>query len=58
MKKIVLAFDSFKGCMSAEEACNAAAKGVHSTLPEAEVVALPISDGGEGCGRQLVPRGA
>ena len=58
MKKIVLAFDSFKGCMSAEEACNAAAKGVHSTLPEAEVVALPISDGGEGlveCVRKMIP---
>ena len=58
MKKIVLAFDSFKGCMSAEEACNAAAIGVHSTLPGAEVVALPMSDGGEGlveCVRKMIP---
>ena len=58
MKKIVLAFDSFKGCMSAEEACNAAAIGVHSTLPGVEVVALPMSDGGEGlveCVRKMIP---
>ena len=58
MKKIVLAFDSFKGCMSAEEACNAAAMGVHSTLPGAEVMALPMSDGGEGlveCVRKMMP---
>lgn len=48
MKKIILAFDSFKGCMSAEDACSAAANGIHSAWPEAEIVALPMSDGGEG----------
>lgn len=28
--KIVVAFDSFKGCISAEEACDAAAYGIHA----------------------------
>lgn len=46
--KIVFAFDSFKGCMTAEEACHAAADGVRLACPEAEIVEIPLSDGGEG----------
>lgn len=56
--KIVVAFDSFKGCISAEEACNAAADGILSVCPEADVVRLPLSDGGEGlvgCVRRMLP---
>ncbi|MCI6460972.1 MAG: glycerate kinase, partial [Prevotella sp.] len=48
MKKVVLAFDSFKGCITAKEACHAAAMGVLSVCPEATVVQMPMSDGGEG----------
>ena len=47
MKKIVLAFDSFKGCITAKEACDAAAMGVLSVCPEATVVQMPMSDGGK-----------
>ena len=46
--KIVLAFDSFKGCLSAAEVCAAAEEGVQSVCPDAEVVRVPLSDGGEG----------
>lgn len=46
--KIITAFDSFKGCMSAQEACHAAASGLLERYPDAEVVCLPMSDGGEG----------
>lgn len=46
--KIVCAFDSFKGCMSAQEACHAAAAGLQKRYPDAEIVCLPMSDGGEG----------
>ena len=46
--KIVLAFDSFKGCMTAEEACHTAASAIHEVLSQAEVVVCPLSDGGEG----------
>ncbi len=46
--KIVLAFDSFKGCLTAEEACRTAASAISSGMPDAEVVEMPLSDGGEG----------
>ncbi len=58
MRKIVVAFDSFKGCISAEEACDAAAEGIRSVLPECDVIKLPLSDGGEGlvsCIKRLLP---
>ena len=34
--------------MTASEACNAAASGLKERYPDAEVVCLPMSDGGEG----------
>ena len=46
--KVILAFDSFKGCMTAQEACHTAAEAIHEVLPQAEVVECPLSDGGEG----------
>ncbi|MBQ8968793.1 MAG: glycerate kinase [Bacteroidaceae bacterium] len=46
--KIVIAIDSFKGCLSSEEANHAAADGVRSVLPKAEVREVTVSDGGEG----------
>lgn len=46
--KIICAFDSFKGCMSAREACQTAAAGLREHYPDAEILCLPISDGGEG----------
>lgn len=46
--KILCAFDSFKGCMTAREACRAAASGLSERFPDAHVVCLPMSDGGEG----------
>ena len=57
-KKIIVAFDSFKGCISAREACEAAAEGIHSVLPHSNVIRLPLSDGGEGlveCVKRLLP---
>lgn len=46
--KIVCAPDSFKESLSAAEAAAALARGVRRVLPEAEVVEIPLSDGGEG----------
>ena len=46
--KIILAFDSYKGCLSAADVCAAAREGVLSVCPDAEVVSVPLSDGGEG----------
>ena len=51
--KVVLAFDSFKGSLTAEEAVAAAAFGVRDVCPDAEIVALPLADGGEGTSEAL-----
>lgn len=46
--KIIIAIDSFKGCLSSMEANMAAAEGVRDVCPDAEIVQVPVSDGGEG----------
>lgn len=46
--KIVIAIDSFKGCLSSVEANMAAAEGIRDVCPDAEIVQVPVSDGGEG----------
>jgi glycerate 2-kinase len=45
---ILIAPDSFKGSLSATEAARAMAKGIQSVAPDAELVEVPIADGGEG----------
>ena len=46
--KIVVAIDSFKGCLTSKEANQAAAEGISNRWPDAEIVQVPVSDGGEG----------
>ena len=46
--KIIVAIDSFKGCLTSKEANRAAAEGIRNSCPDAEVVQVPVSDGGEG----------
>ena len=46
--KIVVAIDSFKGCLTSIEANRAAAEGIRKVFPDAEIVQVPVSDGGEG----------
>ena len=48
MKKIIVAIDSFKGCLTSTEANLAASEGILQRMPEAKVVQVPVSDGGEG----------
>ena len=48
MKKIIVAIDSLKGCLTSAEANQAASEGFLQGMPEAEVVKVPVSDGGEG----------
>lgn len=45
---VVAAFDSFKGCLTARQACGAALEAIGALHPEARTLALPLSDGGEG----------
>ena len=51
MNKILIASDSFKGSLSAAEACRIIAQQARQCFPQAEVLELPVADGGEG----LVP---
>ncbi len=46
--KIVAAPNAFKGCLSASAAAQAMADGVRRALPDAEVVCVPVADGGDG----------
>ena len=46
--KIVVAIDSFKGCLTSKEANQAATEGIKRKCPDAEIVQVPVSDGGEG----------
>ena len=46
--KVIIAIDSFKGCLTSKEANEAAAEGIRVAYPDAEVVEVPVSDGGEG----------
>ena len=46
--KTVIVIDSFKGCLSSKEANRAAAEGIRKAYPNAEIVQMPVSDGGEG----------
>lgn len=47
-RKIIIAPDSFKGTMSADEVCEILKAAVHKLSPESEVICIPMSDGGEG----------
>ncbi|WP_215905076.1 glycerate kinase [Treponema phagedenis] len=52
--KFVLAPDSFKESMSAKEVCIAMEKGIKKVFPDAELVQVPMADGGEGTVESLV----
>src|SRR5258708_26273101 len=52
--KIVVAPNSFKGSLSASQAAAAIARGVRTALPDAEVLEIPVADGGEGTVEALV----
>lgn len=52
--KIVIAPDSFKESMTAEECCNFIKKGLSKILPEVEYVTVPMADGGEGTASALI----
>lgn len=46
--RILIAPDSFKESLSAPEAAACMAEGVCRVFPEAEIIKIPLSDGGEG----------
>lgn len=46
--KIVIAPDKFKGSLTGIEFCEAVEKGIREHLPDAEILKLPLADGGDG----------
>lgn len=52
--KIVVAPDSFKGSLTAVEVSNAIGQGVREIFPEAEIIKIPMADGGDGTVQCLV----
>lgn len=46
--RVVVAVDSFKGSLGTREAGEAVADGVRAAAPGADVVVVPVADGGEG----------
>ncbi len=52
--KIVVAPDSFKECLFATEVAEAISEGLLKVIPDAEIIKLPIADGGEGTTEALV----
>ena len=46
--KILIAIDSLKGCLSSVFANQSATEGVLAVSPDANIVQIPVSDGGEG----------
>lgn len=52
--KFVLAPDSFKESMTAKEVCIAMKNGIQKVIPNAQIIAVPMADGGEGTTDSLV----
>ena len=52
--RIVVAPQAFKGSLSAQEACRAIREGVLRVLPDAEIVLVPMADGGDGTLEALI----
>ena len=48
MKKILLIPDSFKGTMSSSEVCKIMKDSIQPYFPEANLISIPVADGGEG----------
>lgn len=58
VRRVVVAPDKFKGTLSAEQAAAVMTEAVHDRLPDAEVVVVPVADGGEGTVDALLSAGA
>ena len=52
--KIILAPDSYKGSLTAFEVCQAMEIGIRRVIPDAEIVSVPMADGGEGTVKSLI----
>ena len=46
--KIIIAPDKFKGTMTASRAAEIEAEALHSVISDAEIIRIPLADGGDG----------
>lgn len=51
--KIVIACDSFKGCLSSLQVAEAVSSGIGDVLPSADVACVAVGDGGEGTAQAI-----
>ena len=54
LKKFIIAPDSFKESLDAFQAADAIADGIKRVIKDAEIIKIPMSDGGEGLVQTLV----
>ncbi|MCK9301618.1 MAG: glycerate kinase [Bacteroidales bacterium] len=54
MRKIVVIPDSFKECLSSEDVCSIVENVVNMFVSDAEVINVPIADGGEGTASVII----
>jgi len=54
MLKIIIAPSGFKESLGAEESAEIIAKGIRKVLKDAEIVEMPLGDGGEGFTRTMI----
>ncbi|MEA4883616.1 MAG: glycerate kinase [Clostridia bacterium] len=52
--RVVVAPDSFKGSLTAAEVCQGVEDGFRRVFPDADIVSIPMADGGEGTVQSLV----
>jgi glycerate kinase len=52
--KIIIAPDSFKGSLSALAVCKNIEKGIREVFANAEIISVPMADGGEGTVQSLI----
>ena len=48
LKKVVLVPDSFKGTLTSVQICDIMARAVRRFYPDAQILSVPVADGGEG----------
>lgn len=52
--KIIIAMDSFKGTLCANEACRIVADAITESVPNVQATTKPMADGGEGTARAMI----
>ena len=52
--KIIIAMDSFKGSLTACQACEIVAEEIAKSIPNTDIVIKPMADGGEGTATAMI----